>query len=180
MKNLKIQAYFIMIFLFNLMYNVLPFFCVKKAFLRLFGITLGNKSYIHVPVKLFSLHNLRVGNNSVIAPYCYLDTRRGISIGNNVSISHNTRIYTLGHDLNTPELHLVGTPVTIDDDAFIYANVLIMPGVHIGKGAVVYPGSVVVKDVAPYAIVGGNPARVLGERSKLELTKANYGFWFAQ
>lgn len=58
---------------------------------------------------------------------CYLDNRRGITIGDNVGIAHNTKIYTLGHDLNDPQFKTKGAPVTIKDNAFVFSNVLIMP-----------------------------------------------------
>ncbi len=177
--KLRIQAHFITVFLFNAVYNLLPFFRLKTAFLRSAGFAVGRDTCIHTPVKFFSLRNLRIGDNSTVNPHCYLDARRVIRIGNNVNIAHNTRIYTLGHDINSPGLELSGAPVEIEDDAFIFSNVMIMPGVRIGRGAVVFPGSVVVKNVPPYTVVGGNPARPLRERKHIEFAKTRYDFWFA-
>ena len=177
--KMRIQRYFAAIFLFNFLYNVIPFFRLKKIFLLAAGIKVGSHSYIHTPVKFFSFKNLFVGNNTTVNPNCYLDARRTIRIGNNVNIAHNTRIYTLGHDVDSPDLALVGAPVEIGDDVFIFSNVLIMPGVKIGKGAVVFAGSVVVKNVEPYSIVGGNPAKFIKERKHTEFSKTDYGYWFA-
>ncbi len=177
--KLRIQAYFTAIFLFNAVYNLMPFFRLKTAFLRSAGFTVGRHTCIHTPVKFFSLRNFCIGDNSTVNPHCYLDARRVIRIGNNVNIAHNTRIYTLGHDINSPDLQLSGAAVEIEDDAFIFSNVMIMPGVRIGRGAVVFPGSVVVKDVPPYTIVGGNPARPIRERKRIRFAKTRYDFWFA-
>ena len=105
-----------------------------------------------------------IGKNSVVNFGCYLDNRRGISIGNNVGVAHNTKIYTLGHNLDSPQFETKGAPVTIEDDVFIFSNVMIMPGVTIGQGAIVLPGSVVTKDVPSRKIVGGNPARIIRNR----------------
>lgn len=179
-KEGKTQIYFAVIALFNVLYNWLPFFVLKKALLSFAGIQIGDRSYIHTPVKLFAVKRLRVGEYTTINDHCYLDNRKEITIGSKVNIAHNTRIYTLGHDLNSPSLPDIGGSVEIGDDAFIFANVLIMPGVHIGEGAVVFPGSVVVKDVAPYTMVGGNPAKYIKDRKKMEFDKKEYGYWFAQ
>lgn len=175
----RIQAYFIAVFLLNAAYNLLPFFRLKNSFLRAIGITIGRCTYIHTPVKFFSLRNLVIGEHTTINPHCYLDARNGIRIGNNVNIAHNTKIYTLGHDINSPDLPLVGAEVDIEDDAFVFSNAIIMPGVKIGRGAVVFPGSVVVKDVLPFTVVGGNPARCIKERKQIEFAKTNYDYWFA-
>lgn len=120
-----------------------------------------------------------VGQNCVINFGCYCDNRRGIYIGNNVGIAHNTKIYTLGHDLDDPKFKTKGAPVTINDNVFVFSNVLIMPGVTIGEGAVVLAGSVVTKDVEPWTIVGGNPARKIRERSRGIDYKQIYRYWFA-
>ena len=120
-----------------------------------------------------------MGNDSVINFGCYLDNRRGIRIGNNVGIAHDVKIYTLGHDIHSPKFETKGAPVIIEDDAFIFSNVLIMPGVTIHKGAVVLSGSVVVKDVPSRKIYGGNPAKEIGERKVDIEYRQSYGYWFA-
>lgn len=71
----------------------------------------------------------------------------------------------MGHDLNDPQFKTKGKPVTIGDNVFIFSNAMIMPGVTIGEGAIVLAGSVVVKDVLPWMIVGGNPAKPIRERN---------------
>lgn len=122
---------------------------------------------------------MTVGHNSVINFGCYLDNRRGIYIGDNVGIAHNTKIYTLGHDLDDPQFKTKGAPVHINDNAFVFSNVLIMPGVTIGEGAIVLAGSVVTKDVEPWTIVGGNPAKKIRDRNRNIDYKQVYGYWFA-
>ncbi len=97
-----------------------------------------------------------------------------------MNIANNTKIYTLGHDVNAADLRLIGAGVDIADDAFLFSNVLIMPGVKIGKGAVVFAGAVVVKDVEPYTMVGGNPAKFIKVREKVNFVKTDYSYWFAQ
>ena len=119
------------------------------------------------------------GKNSVINWGCYLDNRRGIYIGDNVGIAHNVKIYTLGHDMDDPKFGTKGAPVQINDNVFIFSNAMIMPGVSIGEGAIVLTGSVVTKDVEPWTIVGGNPAKKIRERKKQVDYKQIYRYWFA-
>ena len=177
--NLPITLYLFIVKSYSFIYNFLPFFIIKKYFLKLSGSKIGRNSYIHTKVKFFTIGKISVGNNTTINPGCYLDARMGIFIGNNVQIAHDTKIYTLGHDVNDPYLKSIGGPVRIEDNVFIFSNVLIMPNVTIGEGAVVYAGSVVTKNVPEYTIVAGNPARVIKERNRDIKYITNYGKWFA-
>lgn len=110
---------------------------------------------------------VRVGRNTLINRNCTLDARSPLSIGANVSISPEVMILAGTHDVNDPEFapSEVGPwAVTIEDHVWIGARATIMPGVTVGRGAVVAAGSVVTRDVAPLAIVGGVPAKAIGER----------------
>lgn len=138
---------------------------IKEVVSKAFRYQVRGGTYIHRGCKFFHVGKLRVGKDSTINFGCYLDNRRGITVGNNVGIAHNTKIYTLGHDLNDPQFKTKGKPVTIGDNVFIFSNAMIMPGVTIGEGAIVLAGNVVVKDVLPWMIVGGNPAKPIRERN---------------
>lgn len=110
--------------------------------------------------------SIEVGDNTVINRGCYLDGRTGIAIGNNVNVSFQCCIITLQHDAKSTDFHCVAGKVCIEDHAWIGARALILSGVTIGEGAVVGAGSVVTKDIPPYAIVAGTPARKIGERPR--------------
>lgn len=178
MRKILLQCKFLLVEWLNVTYQIVPN-PLRNFYLRLFGIRLGKGTSIHRRCKFFHEGKLSVGNNTVINFGCYLDNRRGITIGNNVGIAHNTKIYTLGHDLNDPQFKTKGAEVTIKDNVFIFSNALIMPGVTIGEGAIVLAGSVVTKDVEPWAIVGGNPAKKIRERSREIDYKQIYRYWFA-
>lgn len=163
---------------FNMVLSLAFFFGLRRALLRMTGSHVGSATTIHRRVLFFSFAKLFIGNNCTVNYGCYIDNRAGIRIGNNVNISHHTKIYTLGHDIDDPMSATVGKPVVIKDDVWIFPSVMIMPGVTIGKGAVVYPGSIVTGDVADYSIVGGSPARHIRFRDENILYSASFPVWF--
>jgi maltose O-acetyltransferase len=108
-----------------------------------------------------------LGDRNVINFDCFLDGRRhSIRVGNDVSIGPEASILTLGHDPQSPDFVDKGGEVIIGDRAWICYRAIILPGVAIGEGAVVGAGAVVSRDVQPYTIVAGSPAKVVGERTK--------------
>jgi maltose O-acetyltransferase len=177
-KSLKIQIRYLLVASINFVYNFIPFF-LRNIFLKLINIKVGNKTYIHRGVRFFHIGKVEIGNNSTINFSCFLDNRVGIKIGNNVGIAHCTKIYTLGHDIDDPEFKSIGKEVVIEDDVFIFSNCMIMPGVTIGKGAIVLTGAVVTKNVEPFSVVGGSPAKKIKMRNKEIEYKRDHGYWFA-
>ncbi|EDM26048.1 transferase hexapeptide repeat [Lentisphaera araneosa HTCC2155] len=133
---------------------------------RIFGSKIQSDSHIYSGVEVRSHRNLQIGSLSVIGERSHLDARRKLIIGDNVNISSEVMIWTLHHDKNCPNFSAVGNSVIIDDFAWICSRAIILPGVKIGKGAIVAAGAVVTKDVPNYAVVGGNPAKIIGERSR--------------
>jgi acetyltransferase-like isoleucine patch superfamily enzyme len=105
-----------------------------------------------------------IGAGTVINHGCLLYTTGGLQIGRQVSISAGAWLVTGTHDMSAPGFPARFHPITIDDYAWIGARATVLAGTHIGEGAVVMAGAVVTRDVAPYAIVGGVPARQVGVR----------------
>ena len=156
----------------------LPSFTLRHWYYRhILHYALGKDSSIHMGVFVTG-YNIFIGDHVVVNRRVYLDGRIGVRIGNNVSISPEVYIVSLDHDPNDPSFSTRGAEVTIEDDVWIGARAMLMPGVHIGKGAVVAAGAVVTKDVEPYQIVGGVPARPSGERSHDLRYKLRYFPWF--
>lgn len=108
---------------------------------------------------------ISIGKGTVVGYNCELDGRRGLTIGSNVNISSDVMIYTLQHDYNSVDFRQSGGSVEIGDYCWISARSIILPGVKIGEGAVVAAGAVVTKDVSPYTVVGGIPAKQIATRN---------------
>jgi acetyltransferase-like isoleucine patch superfamily enzyme len=150
--------------LLNTFGDALILYSLRRVFFGLLQFKLGCMSSIGLGFKFYGLGNIVLGNNTVINRDCLFDNRALIKIGENVSISRSVQIYTGGHNIKSEFFELTLSDVSIGDYAVIFSRVTILPGVKIGKGAVVYPGSVVSKDVHDFEIVGGNPASKIGVR----------------
>jgi maltose O-acetyltransferase len=135
---------------------------------RLSGIKIGRGSTFHMWANFFQPRNIRLGQDTVVGNHCFLDGRAPIKIGSHVAIASEVLIYNSEHDVHDPEFKATEQPVVIGDYVFVGPRAIILPGVKIGKGAVVGAGAVVTKDVAPGKIVGGVPAREIGERKTKE------------
>lgn len=143
-----------------------PIHIFRLLVYRLFGIRIGHHTSFHWRARFYQPWKLRIGSNSIIGNDAMLDARNGITIGDNVSFSMGVWIWTMEYDPHDPDYGVKGRPVAIEDYAWISCRVVILPGVTIGEGAVVVAGAVVTKDVAPYTIVGGVPAKVIGKRTE--------------
>ncbi len=132
------------------------------------GIEIGRGSRIHIGAKFFYPANIKIGWGTIIGDNVFLDGRDKLVIGNHVDIASQVMIYNGEHDLTSEDFKPVFAPVEIGDYVFIGPRAIILSGVKIGKGAVVAAGAVVTKDVAEFAIVGGVPAQVIGERKNKE------------
>ncbi len=176
-KILKKQTWYALLMLANAFNNLL-FSSPQRLVHKLCWWRIDSSAKLAGSIKVFAFGKLKVGANTMINKGVYLDNRFPLSIGANVNIAHDVKIYTLGHSPNSICFESVGAEVYIQDYVVIFANALVMPGVTIGKGAVVHAGSVVTKSVEDYAIVGGNPAKVLGYRSKdLNYSPVNPYLW---
>jgi acetyltransferase-like isoleucine patch superfamily enzyme len=124
---------------------------------------------------------LIIGPHSVINRHCRLDARGGIMIGANVSISAEAYLVSASHDPHSPTFEGRALPntITIDDYAWIGVRAIVLPGVNIGRAAIVGAGAVVTKDVEPYAIIAGNPARTIGKRQCEPSYKLHWQPWFS-
>lgn len=124
------------------------------------------RTTIMLGTEVWSPDRLALGSGSIVGRDCVLDCRGGVRIGRHVNVSSFTILMTAKHRVDAADFVAEYGPIEIGDRAWIATRATILGGVTVGEGAVVAAGAVVTKDVAPYAIVGGTPARPIGERTR--------------
>lgn len=142
----------------------IPSHIVRNSVYRLFGVKIGKGSTIHMWANFFNPGGVEIGEDTIIGDHCFLDGREKLKIGSHTAIAAQVLIYNSEHDLTSEDFKAICAPVEIGDYVFIGPRVIVLPGVKIGKGAVVAAGAVVTKDVEPFKIVGGIPAKEISER----------------
>ena len=139
---------------------------LRLAAYRAAGVGLGPRVVVYGGAELREQKSITIGEGSVIGHRAILDGRRWLSIGSHVNLSTGVWLWTLEHDPADPTFGVKGGPIVVEDHAWLCAGVQVLTGVTIGEGSVVAAGSVVTKDVQPFTIVAGIPARVIGERPR--------------
>ena len=149
--------------------GMIPSVHLRTWLYRGVGVKMGKNVTIRFRTEERCPERLTLGDGTIIGDNAILDARRGLTMGRNGNLSSNVSIYNLQHDHRDPYFGLpsedkLKLSVEIDDRAWLGANVIVLPGVHIGEGAVCCAGCVVTKDVEPFAVVAGIPARKVNER----------------
>lgn len=157
----------------------IPFWAVRRFILRFLHMQVGEGSLMARRQYIQSPNRLTIGQYSHINRDCILDARGGLHIGNSVSVSHRAMLFTGSHDVQSPIFAGQFLPITLEDYVWIGAGATVLQGVTIGRGAVVCAGAVVTRDVAPYTIVAGVPARPIGQRSDNLDYRCNWNIPFA-
>lgn len=160
----------------NHIINHIPSYTIRYAWYRnVLGWKIGPKASIlmglHVQQAGLRSSKVAIGKNSVINYQCLVHVTGGLVIGENVSISPGAWLVSGSHDINDPEHRSIYRPIVIGDYAWIGMRATVLGGVTIGEGAVVMAGAMVTRDVLSYTIVGGVPAKVVGQR---ELRNPSY------
>ena len=166
----RIANYFLDIELYLLwIVGYIPSHFIRGLFYRLAGIKLGRQATIHMGARFFLPKNITIGEGTIVGDHVFLDGRAKIKIGKHTDIASQVMIYNSEHDLSDPAFKAIEEQVTIGDYCFIGPRAIIMPGINIGDGAIVAGGAIVTKDVQAGMIVGGVPAKEIGERPLKEL-----------
>lgn len=152
-------------FMVNDVLSHVPFWSWRRFYLRCLGMKVGKGSFLSKRLYITNPNRVVLGEGTHINIDCHLDARGGITIGRGVSVSFGVRLVTGGHDVQSPSFSAIFRPIVIGDNAWIGANATILQGVTIGRGAVVAAGAVVTKDVPECTIVGGIPAKIIGQRT---------------
>lgn len=150
----------------NELVNRIPLVDLRMRAYRFLGLQLEDvaTTLIMLHAELTAPSNIHIGSRSSIGRHTLLDGRGGIRIGCDVNISSYSLLITGTHDPGSPDFDAAFEPISIGDRAWLGTRAMVLGGVTIGTGAVVAAQSVVTKDVAPYTIVGGAPARYIRDR----------------
>jgi len=141
------------------------FFGWRRFLLRLFGAKVGKDVHIYNSSIIYIPWNLEIGDWSCISEHVYVYNLGKITIGSKTTISHRVHICAGTHDYSKGAFPLIKSPIMIADNVWICADSFIGPDVTVGEGAVVGARAVVMKDVEPWVVVAGNPARAIKKRN---------------
>ncbi len=152
---------------------------LRARTLGLFLAGFGEHNTIQHGFRVFTPECVHIGSNCVFAQGVFITGGGGVKIGDWVGLGPDVKIWSVNHRFEDPDTPFLQQgsgkkPVVIEDDVWLAANVMVLPGVTVGKGAVVSACSVVSRDVPAYSIVAGNPARVIGWRRSQEADLASH------
>jgi len=164
---------------YNMAVTFIPFHAVRQTFLRIVGMKIGQRSALFRGTLVIRPDQIKIGENCIIGFNCFLGGEGKLEIGCNVNISSYCVLLGGYHDMDDPTFRSIMNPVIIEDYAWLATRVTVAGGVRIGRGAVVLAGAVVTRDVPPYHVVGGVPARKIKERKPEACAyELDYQPWF--
>lgn len=143
----------------------------RSRFLGLVVGGLGKRCTIQANLRIGTPEKLFIGDDCNFGEDVFITAGGGVRIGNYVGIGAGAKIWSVNHKYEDPDVPWLEQgweykEVVVEDDAWIGANAFIMPGVTVGKGAIISAGTILSKSVPPYSIAAGNPGRVIGWRKK--------------
>lgn len=139
--------------------------CVwRRSLLRCFGAKIGKGSNILPSCKIWQPWLLTMGEYSCLSENVDCYTVDTITLGDQVVVSQGAFLCTASHDISSPIMELAHKPIVLESQSWVAARAFIGPGVNVGEGAVVAACAVITKDVPPWNVVGGNPAKFLKQR----------------
>lgn len=139
----------------------------RNMWLRVFGAEIACGTEVNATVKIWAPWNLKMERGSCLGPYVVCYNQDVVELKENVVVSQYCYLCTAGHRtdiLNNAKSGLIVAPIVIHQNAWIGTRAFINMGVEIGEGAIVGATASVYKDVEPYTIVGGNPAKIIKKR----------------
>lgn len=163
-RNQVMRAIWNLVWVIFCRFSPAPLHGWRRLFLRLFGAQIGRGATIYPSAHIWAPWNLEMGEFSCLSHYVICYSVAPVRIGPHATVSQYSHLCTASHDIEDPHMRLVTAPIVIGKGAWITTDVFVGPGVEIGDGAVVGARSTVTKDVEPWAVVAGNPARLIKYR----------------
>ena len=145
-----------------------PCFGWRRFLLRCFGAKVGHSVHVYPTATIYFPWNLEAGDETAIGERALIYNLGRVTLGARVTVSHGAHVCAGTHDHTKPDFPLLRPPIIIGPEAWICADAFVGPGVTIGEGAIVGARAVAMKDVRPWTIVIGNPAR---ETQRREITE---------
>lgn len=136
----------------------------RRLLLRCFGARVGRGAHPYPTAWVWAPWNLEMGDHSCLADGVDCYSVALVRLGSSALVSQRAFLCAATHDYTDPSFPLIPGPIVIADGAWVAAEAFVGPGVTVGEGAVVGARAVAVKDVAPWAVLVGNPGRVVGVR----------------
>ena len=173
--NIRLIGGNILNYLYNDIIGHIPVHFIRLTFLRLLNKKISASTKILLHTRILNFWQLQTGINVVINQHCLIDCRHyPVIINNNTDIGPYTKIWTLGHDPDSPTHEVKGGPVNIGHHVWIASSVTILPNVTISDGAVIGSASLIHKDVEKLSIMAGNPAKKIKTRNNQLLYELKY------
>jgi putative colanic acid biosynthesis acetyltransferase WcaF len=143
-----------------------PLFFWRTWLLRIFGAEVGDGCYVYPSARIWAPWLLKLGNIATIGPGVEIYNPGGVEIGDKAIISQNAFLCGATHDYDDPAFPMTWKPIRISAYGWICARGVVLPGVTIGTGAILGAAAVTSRDLAPWSVYAGNPARLVGQRKK--------------
>jgi putative colanic acid biosynthesis acetyltransferase WcaF len=158
-RNRLVQALWFLLGLPLLRCAIIPFSAFRVNILRVFGARVGRGVVIKPGVRVKYPWRLCLGEFSWVGEDGWLDNLASITVGRNVCISQGAYLCTGNHDWSDPSFGLIVKPIVLEDGSWVGARATICPGVTLNRCAIAAAGSVITRNIGPYEIHSGNPAR---------------------
>lgn len=158
--------YYTLVLFGNVIWNKIPSRHLRKWFYQILGAKMGKRTFPCRRVEILFPRGLKLGDGVAIGWFAELDARGGITVDHDTNISSHVKMITGSHDINDSNFTADFLPIHVGHHCWIGTGAIVLQGVKIGDGVVVAAGAVVTKDIPPYEIWGGVPAKKIGERSR--------------
>ncbi len=143
----------------------IPFHGWRRWLLRRFGARVGAGAHPYPSARIWAPWNLDMGEGSCLGLGSETYNVARVTLSSGAIVSQRAYLCTASHDVHNPGFALIAAPIVIGHNAWVAASAFIGPGIKLGPGAIAAASAVVTRDVAADVIVGGNPARPIGEGS---------------
>ena len=151
----------------SMLFSIVPSNSLRRfLYQAVFHMEIAKGACIHKGAEIRDGYKICIGPRTIVGDDCILDGRGTLVIGNDVNISSRASIYTAQHQINSPDFSGEFKGVTIGHHAWISANTVVLPGVSVGEGAVLAAGGIATKNLDPFNVYGGVPAKKIGERNR--------------